>query len=217
MAKNQVKPFIPTLHEIRTAEPARLRPLAVAEGFDAVSAHLQQLTERLASLEGGVQTIEQKVAASGTSTSTTTNSAAPASTPAVNKPAPVATPPSFSVITDGENTQAAMVVGTGASITIDPTNPGEIEASQIWTTPVDPTPPSDAGEVLVTEYQGSPASLVAVFRQFGINGIDCETSPGIPLLLTNTGYLKRVDCDEFDSPLVKGSADVVFDCGVVSG
>lgn len=207
MAKaNQIKPFIPTLNVIRNAPHPE--GAHVAEGFDAVAKALQQLathvTTMTTTLTQRLVTLESAKAAPAP---------APPEKPAINPIKPVTTPPSFDTITDGTNDSATMIVAGGAAIEPDPSSPGKIEATDIWSTPVDSTPPTGEGQALITELVGS--TLVAVWKQLGITGIDCETSPGIPLLLV-PGYLTRFDCDIDGSPLVEGDFSIVFDCGVMT-
>jgi len=64
-------------------------------------------------------------------------------------PGPPAGAVSFDQIQSGENTTAAMILGAGAVLDVDPNNPGVIDATNIQGIPVNPAAPTHNGELLI--------------------------------------------------------------------
>ena len=96
----------------------------------------------------------------------------------------------FSVITGGTNTSAAMVVGSGASLT--PSGTGNIAATTLQTTPVSPTAPT-TGQILA-DVSGvwTPESLAALSAgtvtsiTFTGDGTVLSSIPSAPVTTTGT-------------------------------
>jgi hypothetical protein len=75
----------------------------------------------------------------------------------------------FDQIQSGENLSAQMIVGGGASIDVDPSDPGIIDATNLQTTPVSPVPPI-LGQILILDSTGalSPFTPPATVRVGGL-------------------------------------------------
>ncbi|HZQ17097.1 MAG TPA: hypothetical protein VFA90_00130 [Terriglobales bacterium] len=75
----------------------------------------------------------------------------------------------FDQIGSGENLSAQMVVGGGASIDVDPADPGVIDATNLQTTPVSPTAPA-LGQLFVLDATGTlvPMTLWSTVKLNGI-------------------------------------------------
>jgi hypothetical protein len=75
----------------------------------------------------------------------------------------------FDQIGSGENLSAQMIVGGGASIDVDPSDPGIIDATNLQTTPVSPVPPI-LGQILILDSTGalSPFTPPATVRVGGL-------------------------------------------------
>jgi hypothetical protein len=118
----------------------------------------------------------------------------------------VNTPPvsssAFNSITSGTNTTAAMVVGTGATLT--PLGTGEIESTDLATTGASvnvsaSAPPTHAGEILISQ----PGNTTAVWSDPLVQGIQAAGTTGTtvnPVLVAGvdgSGNLKNPVLDAF--------------------
>lgn len=156
MAKNAT--FFPTLNHIRSAKAGKLEGFAVAEAFDQVSKSVAELHRKFDGMKPSTTTVQRQ----------STPSAGGASS---SKSSPSTSALSFSALTTGTNTSAAMIVGPGA--TLDYTGVGIINASKIGGVRITGTPV--AGYIPI-----ATSGTTAVWQALGmITSLDCMSSTGL--------------------------------------
>jgi hypothetical protein len=151
-------PFFPTLNQIRSARRGELDGYAVAEALDQVGKAIKAINTQMSAKTSAPLTVVQPSAASASAGSASTRPS-------------TRTVPSFADLTSGENDSAAMIVGTGASLSY--TDAGIINASEIQGVAISGTP--SAGWVPI-----ALNGATAVWSLLGmITTLDCNSSVGL--------------------------------------
>ena len=158
MANKQTRPFMPTINDIRSSEKAPGK--AVAEALDSVSEAIAQTHATVAGLKSGVTSVTTTVQQVQAQVQQNSKSQTPTPT---NIP--------FAIVSDGTNTQADMVVGSGASLDTEGT--GTINATEINNVGITGTP--KVGDVPIAT-SGSTAVWVPLGM---ITSIDCMNTTSI--------------------------------------